>query len=207
MWQATFHPTGRTSIRVGAMAFTAVLMASVTRAGQFTSPLSWAGSVPELVSSPPLQYYVGRRARFPLQLAAYVRECVPPSDRLLVLWFEPEIFYYSERLMAQQHLVFAPAWAGLEHEQTRTMQKVKRYAPLIALAKRSAVEDYVRPAFPSLLKYVENDYLRAATVDNAGEEYVIFSSRDRPPLRGFGSQNWPCFVREHSPWERVGASD
>jgi hypothetical protein len=206
-WRATSTLAGGTPIRVGAMAFTAVLMAGVTRAGQFTNPLSWAGSVPELVSSPPLQYYVDRRARFPLRLAAYVRACVPPSDRLVVLWFEPEIFYYSERLMAQQHLVFAPAWAGLAHEQNSAMQKMKRYSAPIVLARSSALEDSVGATYPGLITYLESEYLLAATVDDQGERYMILSRRDRPALRGFGAQNWPCFIRDRSPWERVGQSN
>jgi hypothetical protein len=207
MWRATLNLARGTPIRIVAMAFTAVLMAGVTRAGQLTNPLSWAASVPELVASPPLQYYVDRRARFPLQLAAYVRECVPPSDRLIVLWFEPEIFYYSERLMAQQHLAFAPAWAGLAHEQNSAMQKMKRYSAPIVLARRSALEDSVGATYPGLVTYLESEYLLAATVDDQGEQYMILSRRDRPALRGFGVQNWPCFVPEHSPWERVGVSN
>jgi hypothetical protein len=207
IWRATSNPAGRASIRIGVIAVTAVLMATVTRAGQFTNPLGWPGSVPELVSSPPLQYYVGRRARFPLHLAAYVRECVPASDRLIVLWFEPEIFYYSERLMAQQHLAFAPAWAGLAHEQNSAMQKMKRYSVPIVLARSSILEDYVGATYPGLMKYLESEYLLAATVDDQGEQYLILSRRDRPALRGFGVQNWPCFVPDHSPWERVGVSN
>ena len=36
----------------------------------------------------------------------------PETERLLVFWFEPEIYYYGDRLMAQRHLVFPPAWAN-----------------------------------------------------------------------------------------------
>ncbi len=207
MWRATSSFVGGRLVRICAMALTAALMAGVTRAGQFTNPLDWGGSMRELMSSPPLQYYLDRPARFPLQLAAYVRECVPPSDRLLVLWFEPEIFYFSERLMAQQHLVFAPAWADLAHEQDRTMQKIKRYSPPIALARSSALEGYAGATYPSLVNYIESEYLLAATIDNEGEQYLIFSRRDRSATRGFGAQNWPCFVREQSTWERVGKTN
>ena len=178
-------------------------------AGQWTSPgaarAAWGAVYDELAASPPLRHFVGRSARFSLRLAAYVRECVPPSDRLLVLWFEPEIYYYSERLMAQRHLGFAPAWAALEHEQRMTLEKVSRFAPPVALARRSAFEDQARATYPGVVAYVEREYSRAATVEDDGEEYWIFTRRDRPPLRGFGPQGWPCHVRESSPWSRVGA--
>ena len=87
------------------------------------------------------------------------------------------------------------------------MQKIERFSPPIALARISALEGYARATYPGVVTYVESEYVLAATVDNEGEQYQIFSRRDRPALRGFGAQNWPCFVQEHSPWERVGRSN
>ena len=126
------------------------------------------------------------------------------SDRLLVLWFEPEIYYFSERLMAQRHLIFAPVWATLAHEQSATLEKIERFAPPIVLARESALEEYARATYPGVIEYVESHYVVAATVDNEDERYMIFTRKDRQPVRGFGSQNWPCFVSESSPWVRVG---
>ena len=207
MWRAASSLTGRVFVRVGAAALTAILIAGVARSGQTANPLHWSAALPELMSSPPLQHYVDRPARFPLLLAAYVRECLPASDRLLVLWFEPEIYFYSERLMAQQHLVFPTAWSSLVHEQDRTLQKITRYAPPIALAQHSAFNGYARETFPGVVSYVESEYHLAATIDNEGEQYMILSRRDRPAVRVFGAGNWPCFVQEHSQWERVGLSN
>jgi hypothetical protein len=207
MWGAASSLTGRVFVRVGAAALTAILIAGVARSGQTANPLHWSAALPELMSSPPLQHYVDRPARFPLLLAAYARECLAASDRLLVLWFEPEIFFYSERLMAQQHLVFPTAWSSLVHEQQRTLQKIMRYAPPIALAQHSAFNGYARETFPGVVSYVESEYHLAATIDNEGEQYMIFSRRDRPAVRVFGAGNWPCFVQEHSQWERVGRSN
>ena len=204
MWRVATGSLRAVVVRSAAVALTLLVMGQVVRAGQFTNPLTWGASVAELVSSPPLQHYVDRRARFTLQLAAYARECVPPSERLLVLWFEPEIYYYSGRLMAQRHLIFAPSWATLTHEQDATLEKIARHAPPIALARQSALEEYARATYPGVMSYVERNYAIAATVDEANERYLIFARKDRHPLRGFGTHNWPCYVREASPWVRVG---
>ena len=158
----------------------------------------------ELLASPPLAFYVDRPARFSVRLAAYVRECVPPADRVLVLWFEPEIYYYSERLAAQRHLVFAKTWASLEYEQQMSLKKIQRFQPPIALMRESSLDEYARASFPGVVEYVEREYTVAATLDEEGERYVIFRHRARPPLRGFGAGQWPCFVRERSGWSRVG---
>jgi hypothetical protein len=150
--------------------------------------------------------YVNRPARFSLRLAAYVRDCVPVDDRVLVLWFEPEIYYFSERLMAQRHAVFAPAWSELTQEQQATLAKVRRFAPPIVLAQQSALEAYARPTYPSLIAYVEQNYGVAATIDDNGERYLIYSRRDRPAMRTFARESWPCFTPQESNWARAAHS-
>ena len=166
---------------------------------------AWSAVYDELVASPPLSYFVDKPARFSLRLAAYVRDCVPETERVLVLWFEPEIYYYGDRLMAQRHLVFAPAWA---HCGARAASDARRGSgtspPPLALARRSALDGYARASYPGVVDYVQREYQLESTVNDDGEEYLIFARRDRPPVRMFGSQNWPCFVREPSVWSRVG---
>jgi hypothetical protein len=165
---------------------------------------AWSAVYEELTASPPLAYFVDERARFSLRLAAYVRDCVPTTQRLLVLWFEPEIYYYSDRLMAQRHLGFAPALAPLAHEQRMTLDKIVRFSPPIALARRSALDEYARASYPSVIDYVEREYRLASTVVEEGEDYLIFVRRDRQVLRTFGSGGWPCFVAQPSLWSRAG---
>jgi hypothetical protein len=165
---------------------------------------AWREAYGEIMASPPLRHFLDRPTNLERRLAAYVRECVPAADRLLVLWFAPDIYYNSGRLMAQRHLVFAPGWAALEHEQRMTLQKVMRYAPPIVLARQPAFEEQARATYPSLVGYVEQEYAAAGTVEDAGERYVIFTRRDRPALRPFGAGGWPCYARETSEWSRVG---
>jgi hypothetical protein len=106
--------------------------------------------------------------------------------------------------MAQRHLVFAPTWAAVAHEQRMTIDKIGRFAPPIVLARRSALQGYAGASYPGVVDYVQREYRLAATVTEDGEDYLIFARRDRAPLRGFRSGEWPCFVREVSDWSRVG---
>jgi hypothetical protein len=204
--------------RAAAVLLALVTTTSVAASGQFgpimdgltghwtSNPIAgvWATINPELIASPPLAHYVDRPARITLKLAAYARACIPPTDRVLVLWFEPEIPYFSERLMAQQHLVFPPSWSTFAHEQDAALEKVMRHKPPIAFALASALDRTARVAFPRLVDYVEQEYQRAATVEDGGEEYLIFTRKDRPVLASFGAQGWPCFVQTSSLWSRVG---
>jgi hypothetical protein len=216
MWRAG---TNRALSAVCAAALVLTTMVSASIVGRFGERLgglagdwrslngavrAWSAVHAELVASPPLAYFVDQRARFSLRLAAYVRDCVPATERLLVLWFEPEIYYYGDRLMAQRHLAFAAAFAGLAREQQMTLERIRHFDPPIVLARRSALDGYARASYPGAVTYVETAYRLAATITEDGEEYLIFTRPDRSVLRGFGPQNWPCFVREPSPWSRVG---
>lgn len=207
LWRGPSGHLRRALQQLGAVALTAIVTISVARAGQVSDLADAAdlnGVFAELVASPPLAHYLDRPARFSLRLAAYVRACVPPSDRLLVLWFEPEIYFYSERLMAQRHLFFAPPWADLAGEQNMTIAKIKRFLPPLVLARRSALDEYARATYPGVVDYVDREYRLATTIENEGEQYLIFAKRGRPELHKFGPQKWPCFLPESSPWERVG---
>ena len=171
-----------------------------------TNPITgaWAGVRPELIASPPLSHYIDRPARITLELAAYARGCIPPTDRVLVLWFEPEIPYFSGRLLAQRHLVFPPSWGKLPLEQNAAMTKITTYKPPVAFAMASSLDRTARVAYPRVVEYVEREYQLGAKVESGGEEYLMFTRKDRPPVGSFGTRGWPCFVKDPSPWVRVG---
>jgi hypothetical protein len=209
----------RVAIATVTVGLVAAMSSSVAGEGRFAERLAdlaghgrsfsrvqaeWRDSYDELMSSPPLAYFVDRRARFSLRLAAYVRDCVPSTERLVVLWFEPEVYYYGDRLMAQRHLAFAAAWGGLPREQQLATDRVRHFAPPIVLARRSAMDAYARASSPGVVAYVESEYHLAATITEDAEVYLIYTRPERPVLRAFGPENWPCFVREPSAWSRVG---
>jgi hypothetical protein len=153
---------------------------------------AWNDIAGRLAASPPLAYHEGRPMSVPLSLAAYARECVPPSERLLVLWFAPEIYYYAERLMAQRHLVFVPGWAELPHEQHLTLTKVRRFAPPLALAS-SSLDGLTRRTYPGVVDHVRAEYDVAASIADDDQEYLILARRGRPVVRTYGEQRWPCY--------------
>ena len=220
LWRAgAARRRGGTLLRLSAIGAAVIVVMAVSAgadfggrisvlAGQWTSltraRTAWSEVSAELTASPPLSYYLDRPAEASVRLAAYVRECVPASDRLLVLWFAPEIYYHSDRLMAQRHLVFVPAWAALETEQRLTLDRIRRFAPPLALVRRSALDTQARATFPTVVGYVEREYAVAGRIEEEGEEYLIFARRDRVPVRGFGPDRWPCYARESSIWSRVG---
>jgi hypothetical protein len=165
-------------------------------AGEWTSltraRTAWSEASAELTASPPLTYYFDRPAEASVRLAAYVRDCVPSSDRLLVLWFAPEIYYYADRLMATRHVVFVPGFAAVAHEQRMTLAKIERFAPPVAFAN-SSLETSTREIYPAVVDYMHREYATAGTVAEDGERYVILVRRDEPVVRRYGDERWPCY--------------
>ena len=150
----------------------------------------WADSASRLVASPPLRYWEHVRGPASIRFAQYANACVPPSERLAVLWFAPEIYYYADRLMATRHLLFIPGLA-LPEEQRRTVEKFNRSAVPIVLAD-AGLWTSTRTVFPELVADIERDYILADTVDD-DEGYLVLVRRGRPASNTWGPRSWPCF--------------
>ena len=191
----------------GAVVLALLLVKGVSQSGQFGGRLPRLGlgdglvaradarvsaMAARLLPSPPLDAFASGPRPAPVSLAAYVVACVPASERLLVLWFAPEIYYYAGRAMAQRHLVFVPGWAALAHEQQLTLQKIQQAAPSVVLAS-SSLDGLTRTAFPGVVDYVHAHYTQAAALSDDDREYMILARRDLPVVRGYGDEGWPCY--------------
>src|SRR4026209_1898484 len=80
--------------------------------------------------------------------------------------------------------IFPPPGASLAHEQNATMEKITRYKPPIAFAMASALDRTSRVTYPRVVEYVEREYQPVVTVEDGGEQYLIFTRKDRPPVAG-----------------------
>jgi hypothetical protein len=189
-------------------AFTILTAKSVAVAGEFNGRLTWLSGEfrdsehlrgawsdvrDRLVASPPLEYWNGHAAPAQIQLASYARECLSPSDRLVVLWFAPEIYYYSDRLMGQRHLVFIHGWERLAHEQQLTLDKVRRFAPPLVFAKADWRESSVSTIYPGLADYIQREYDQVGRLAGSDDD-VVLARRDRAPVRRYGDLSWPCYA-------------
>jgi hypothetical protein len=153
---------------------------------------TWRQMLANLEESPPSRLR-GEQTELPTaRLADYVRRCVASRDRILVLWYAPEIHYESARLMAGRHLYFFTTLADVEGEQQRELEKVTRFKPPIVLTN-SAESGAVGKAFPALVRYVESNYVTGAAFDDAGARYSILIRRDSTPPATDKTTGWPCY--------------
>jgi hypothetical protein len=214
--------TWRLTVAAAALVSVVLVVKSVAVAGEFGGRVgwlagdwtslarargAWADVYARLAASPPLSYWDDRSPRpVPIALAAYARACVPESDRLLVLWFAPEIYYYADRLMAARHAVYVSGWNALPAEQQATEMKIRKFAPPLAFATRSALDGYARATFPRAAAYVDDAYAVAGALAADGEEYLVLARRGRPVLGTYGEQAWPCYRPHPSAADGTGPS-
>ena len=153
---------------------------------------AWEEVTGRLTSNPPIEYWRNRRPEVTLRLAAYARECLPATDRILVLWFAPEIYYYSDRLMASRHAFYLAEFGSLPRERDMEMEKVKRAPPAIVFT-RAGSEEPVHRAFPQLMDLINRDYQFGGSIDDGGDRYAFLVRNDRIPVRTYGTDRWPCY--------------
>ncbi len=197
----------RWALRIAATAILFFGMKSLAVAGEFSqrsawllgggkslvlARTAWQDVSARLAASPPSNFAVGRHQTASVRLSAYVRRCVSPGDRVLVLWFAPEIYFDADRLMASRHGYYFPTFGALADEQRRELDKVTRAAPPIVLAHQGSFED-VGKAFPAMIRYVNAHYAEAAAFDDAGYSYRILTRTDTPPRSRDRETGWPCY--------------
>jgi hypothetical protein len=188
--------------------FAVFVMKSVAVAGQFGDRVAWLGGEgrslsrmqgawgevrDRLVAQPPLTYWEGKPMPVDVQLARYANECVPPSKRLLVLWFAPQVYYYADRLMASRHLFYESGYEQLVSEQKRTLEKIQRFAPPLVFAT-GQLDTFTRQAYPAIVDYIRREYETAGTVSDDGGQYQVLLRRNEHIVRSYGDQQWPCLT-------------
>jgi hypothetical protein len=208
LWRAAVALRGlrRALLTVAAVMFAVLAIKSVAVAGEFGSRAAWLAGEgrsvermegawrevrDRLITEPPLAYWKGSRKSGELQLAEYAAECVPPSRRLLVLWFAPEIYYHADRLMAGRHLFYDSGFESLGQERRLTLEKVQRYQPPIVFANAD-VDAHAGGLSRSLVDYVQSEYEPVGAVEDDGRQFRVFLRKGEPVVRSYGEHGWPC---------------
>jgi hypothetical protein len=147
----------------------------------------------ELAVSPPFESWraVGS-AKY--QAVRYVRACTSPDDPLLVLWFAPDLYYYSGRPFAGRLGFYMEGyWASVDHER-ENIAAIERDRPTVVLMEpgRRATDLYT---YPLLLTYIENEYREAGVLESSdGRRVRVHVRNDRRPTGVDRETGWPCFA-------------
>jgi hypothetical protein len=207
-WRRYLRPAGRVARLLLALIVLAATASSVAMIGRLGAKLESAAvlagpgamaqnfreTVVRLKTSPPLEAPDGISAARQA-LARYVRACTAPTDRLLVTWFAPELYYYTDRAFAAGQLFWFDGYHDSPAEQARTVEILRQQSvPIIIDRTRRA---HSLQAFEQVKAYVDDHYYLAGT-SGFGELDTIYRILVRRDLAAVGIDrqlSLPCFQR------------
>jgi hypothetical protein len=113
-------------------------------------------------------------------LTRYVHDCTTPADRVLLVAYEPQVFYYSERLFAGGMAYFHQRRFSGEAEQAEIVRKLQRQrVPLVIVDQQrlNLLEDDYAEVFRHV--QTEDVHLGDATFGDERRGWRIYGHRQQ----------------------------
>ena len=141
---------------------------------------SWKtlGMPPGTVDEPPF-----------LNLAAYVRACTLPTDRLFVLGEHPELYYFSDRRFAGGHAWLLPGYYSADQDEAQIVARLRSARVPVVLRYESFRYD-----FEQVYAYLEREYQEVGDVEASAGTLGVLVRTDLKPVRRYEPLDFPCFA-------------
>jgi hypothetical protein len=135
-------------------------MNQLTATDLFSSPVNAArrlkGAIVDLRRDPLEQFApagsAGLRA-----LTRYINRCTAPADRLLVLGYQPEVFFYADRRIAGGSVVFHANLGAAPAEQDLIVRRLQRERVPVAILPVDQAPEIER-TYPRVKEYLDRRY-------------------------------------------------
>ena len=180
----------------GGTGTTGGLGARTARAGFWSGPAAVWGELSDLtrrLRRRPLDEWAPPGSTGLRVLTRYVHDCTAPSDRLLVTWFEPGVFYYAERGFAGGQAYFEYGWHASVADQRLTLARMQRQSVPIILGRRDQ-DDEFREGFPLIYDYINTRYRLAAESTFGGNQaFLVFVDARLAPDSEHPALGLPCY--------------
>lgn len=153
----------------------------------------------QLTARPPIDRWDDTGSTGLRTLARWVHACTAPSDRLLVVGWASDLFFYAERPFAGGQVYLYPNWHDSVADQHLTVERLARQRVPIAIAPVEG-EPATRKAFPIVQHYVDRHYQHVVR-GNFGSalEYDVLVRRDITPVGRYQPLDLPCYRPVPSP--------
>jgi len=149
----------------------------------------------DLNTQPPIEGWLasGDEQRELKELTRYVRECTKPDDRLLVTWFAPEVYFYSERKFAAGLAFFYPRFFSSPAEEEVAFARFRKQTVPIVIVDVSSYEQSFIHDHPKLAAHLADEYAVAGEVTATDARYRVLTDRRAVPVRVSTPWSLPCF--------------
>ena len=181
---------------VGGTGMTGGLGARVANAGIWDGPAGvWQqlGVVNRRLRDRPIDAWAPPGSTGLRALTRYLLDCTAPSDRILVTWYEPDVFFYAERGFAGGQVYFERGSFGSVADQRLTIERMQRQSVPIIVGRQDQEAEF-RQAFPLVYDYVQTRYRLAAESTFGGEQtYLVFVDAQLNPATEHPDLGLPCY--------------
>ena len=132
------------------------------------------------------------------EVIRYLNACTSRDDRILVTWWAPETFMFSDRRFAAGHAYFIRrSFLTPKHQQVAIARMKQQHVPvvLINLTER----DWFHERLSMLDAYIRDQYTIVGTYRNYDSADVAVAVRKDLHKSGiFNATGWPCFTESGS---------
>jgi hypothetical protein len=127
-------------------------------------------------------------------LVRYVNRCTAPTDRLLVLGYQPEFFFYSDRRMAGGNPVYQSNLGAAPRQQQQIVAWLAREPVPVVLLPMNRLFD-IDSTYAIVKGYVDMRYA-VARESGFGEErqFRVLIDRRAVPTGSDAETGLPCFT-------------
>ena len=131
-----------------------------------------------------------------LGIVRYLRECTGRTDRVLIGWFAPDIYFFAQRGFAAGAVAFFGQHWSEPRFQARSVQLfASQSVPVVIL--RVGDKEFPQ-GYPLLMQYLEDHYQNVGATNfddaqNGGGRYSLLVRRDRRADRVHPVTGLPCF--------------
>ena len=124
----------------------------------------------------------------------YLFDCTAPSDRVLVTWYAPDVFFFAERGFAGGQTFLYGGWHASVASQRLTLERMQQQSVPIILAREDRVEIF-REGFPLIYDYVQRRYRLVAESTFGGEPpaLLVFVDTRLDPAGEHPDLGLPCY--------------
>jgi hypothetical protein len=130
----------------------------------------------------------------PFKIARYVNTCTQPSDRIVMMAYQPETLPYARRLFGAGRLSVIPKYIlGPENEAELVGFWQRQSVPLVMVEFDEFLATTGRD-FPDVRRYLREHYHEDGRIALSSDRVLhVFVANDRAPLSTFGDERLPCF--------------
>lgn len=151
-----------------------------------------AGTVQSLRGDP-LDHYAPPGSRGLPALTRYINRCTAPGDRLVVLGYQPEIYFYADRRIGAGTVAFhANLGAAPEQQATIVSRLAQESVPVMILPVNDMRE--VEQSYPIVKRYIDERYeLAQESGFGEGRLFRVLVDRRAAPAHVDEQLGLPCF--------------